>query len=100
MKKSDDDWVARILGIRASDEDYVYARVYWMYRPDELPHRTYDGKKIVYGRQPYHGTNELIASNHSEYAPCPSLRLRPRPVLTTTSGYVNVVGVTAQAAVK
>jgi hypothetical protein len=36
-KKSADDWVARILEIRASDEYYVYARVYWMYWPDELP---------------------------------------------------------------
>jgi hypothetical protein len=66
-KKSDDDWVARILEIRASDEHHVYARVYWMYWPDELPHGTHDGKKTVQGRQPYHGANELIASNHSEH---------------------------------
>ena len=66
-KKSDDDWVARILEIRASDEHHVYARVYWMYWPDELPHGTLDGKKMVQGRQPYHGANELIASNHSKY---------------------------------
>ena len=65
-KKSDDDWVARILEIRASDEHHVYARVYWMYWPDELPQGTYDGKKAVHGRQPYHGLNELIASNHSK----------------------------------
>lgn len=63
--KSDDDWVARILEIRASDEHHVYARVYWMYWPDELPANTLDGKKYVSGRQPYHGQNELIASNHS-----------------------------------
>lgn len=31
-------------------------RVYWMYRPDDLPN----------GRQPYHGENELIASNHMD----------------------------------
>jgi hypothetical protein len=36
-KKAADDWVARILEIRASDEHHVYARVYWMYWPDELP---------------------------------------------------------------
>lgn len=60
-----DEWVARILEIRASDEHHVYARVYWMYWPDELPAKTVDGKKEVQGRQPYHGVNELIASNHS-----------------------------------
>lgn len=64
---SDDDWVARILEIRASDEHHVYARVYWMYWPDELPRDTLDGKKYVQGRQPYHGQNELIASNHSKF---------------------------------
>ena len=65
LNKSEDDWVARILEIRASDEHHVYARVYWMYWPDELPPGTLDGKKQVQGRQPYHGANELIASNHS-----------------------------------
>lgn len=64
-QKSDDDWVARILEIRASDEHHVYARVYWMYWPDELPAGTQEGKKSIQGRQPYHGQNELIASNHS-----------------------------------
>ncbi|EGU73915.1 hypothetical protein FOXB_15574, partial [Fusarium oxysporum f. sp. conglutinans Fo5176] len=59
-----DEWVARLLEIRASDEHHVYARVYWMYWPDELPAKTVDGKKEVQGRQPYHGVNELIASNH------------------------------------
>ncbi|KAF4978058.1 hypothetical protein FZEAL_5523 [Fusarium zealandicum] len=66
LKKSDDDWVARILEIRAADEHHVYARVYWMYWPDELPQGTQDGKKYVQGRQPYHGANELIASNHMD----------------------------------
>ncbi|KAK0631882.1 hypothetical protein B0T14DRAFT_14315 [Immersiella caudata] len=79
-KKSDDDWVARILEIRASDEHHVYARVYWMYWPDELPQGTHDGKKTVQGRQPYHGANELIASNHMDI--------------------INVVSVTSQAQVK
>ncbi|KAK3941494.1 hypothetical protein QBC46DRAFT_99875 [Diplogelasinospora grovesii] len=79
-KKSDDDWVARILEIRAADEHHVYARVYWMYWPDELPQGTHDGKKIVQGRQPYHGANELIASNHMDI--------------------INVVSVTSQATVR
>ncbi|KAF7552190.1 hypothetical protein G7046_g7491 [Stylonectria norvegica] len=65
-RKSNDDWVARILEIRAADEHHVYARVYWMYWPDELPADTIDGRKKVQGRQPYHGFNELIASNHMD----------------------------------
>lgn len=78
-KKSDEDWVARILEIRASDEHHVYARVYWMYWPDELPQHTLDGKKMPQGRQPYHGQMELIASNHMDM--------------------INVVSVTSQAQV-
>lgn len=74
-KRSYDDWVARILEIRASDEHHVYARVYWMYWPDELPANTRDGKKLVKGRQPYHGTSELIASNHSKFYPPCMLRI-------------------------
>jgi hypothetical protein len=66
-KKSDVKWVARILEIRASDEHHVYARVYWMYWSDELPPGTIDRKMTVQGRQPYHGTDELIASNHSTF---------------------------------
>ncbi|KAF9879771.1 ebs-bah-phd domain-containing protein [Colletotrichum karsti] len=64
--KSDDDWVARILEIRASDEHHVYARIYWMYWPEELPEGTMEGKRYSGGRQPYHGHNELIASNHMD----------------------------------
>ncbi|KAM0540029.1 hypothetical protein ACHAO7_011596 [Fusarium culmorum] len=78
-KESSNEWVARILEIRASDEHRVYARVYWMYWPDELPPGTIDRKKTVKGRQPYHGTNELIASNHMDI--------------------INVVSVTAPATV-
>ncbi|KAI0408869.1 hypothetical protein F4802DRAFT_299755 [Xylaria palmicola] len=78
-QKSEDDWVARILEIRASDEHHVYARVYWMYWPDELPPGTQEGKRSIRGRQPYHGQNELIASNHMDV--------------------INVVSVTAQATV-
>jgi hypothetical protein len=77
-KKSDDDWVARILEIRASDEHHVYARVYWMYWPDELPNGTSNGKKMVGGRQAYHGANELIASNHSKWCLVPSFPDRLR----------------------
>ncbi|GKU07203.1 hypothetical protein FLAG1_07853 [Fusarium langsethiae] len=65
-EKSDKRWVARILEIRASDEDHVYARVEWMYRPDDLPLGTIDRRVKVEGRQPYHGTGELIDSNHMD----------------------------------
>lgn len=85
-KKSDDDWVARILEIRASDEHHVYARVYWMYWPDELPQGTHDGKKIIQGRQPYHGMSELIASNHSKQQPTLG-RVEQDPLTFLRSGY-------------
>ncbi|KAH7116286.1 hypothetical protein EDB81DRAFT_246352 [Dactylonectria macrodidyma] len=59
-------WIAYILEIRAADENRVFARVYWMYWPDELPPGTINGKKSIRGRQLYHGRNELIASNHMD----------------------------------
>lgn len=69
VRRANNDWVARILEIRASDEQHVYARVYWMYWPDELPAGTHVGRKTIRGgRQPHHGKHELIASNHSESA--------------------------------
>ncbi|KAG7138001.1 Chromatin remodeling protein SHL like [Verticillium longisporum] len=76
------EWVGRILEIRAADEHHVYARIYWMYWPEELPVQTKDDGKFVAraGRQPYHGVNELIASNHMDV--------------------INVVSVTAEAKVK
>ncbi|UKZ46559.1 hypothetical protein TrVGV298_000764 [Trichoderma virens] len=66
VAKKADYWVARILEVRASDEHHVYARVYWMYWPEELPLGTLDGKKQISGRQPYHGQHELVASNHMD----------------------------------
>lgn len=57
LKKPDKvECVARILEIRARDAQNVYARVYWVYRPEHTPG----------GRQSYHGENELLASNHME----------------------------------
>lgn len=67
VAKKADYWVARILEVRASDEHHVYARVYWMYWPEELPLGTLNGKKQISGRQPYHGQHELVASNHSKH---------------------------------
>ncbi|ROT35457.1 hypothetical protein SODALDRAFT_66696 [Sodiomyces alkalinus F11] len=80
LRRQPDEWVARILEIRAADEHHVYARVYWMYWPEEIPVGTKDGNKYVSGRQPYHGHNELIASNHMDV--------------------INVVSVTQEAKVK
>ncbi|RYP54115.1 hypothetical protein DL768_001117 [Monosporascus sp. mg162] len=54
-EKSDEDLVAKILEIRASDEHHIYARVCW-YSPDELPS----------GRQSYQGQHEVIALNRSD----------------------------------
>ncbi|GJN72996.1 ebs-bah-phd domain-containing protein [Purpureocillium lilacinum] len=76
LLQSADYWVAKILEVRALDEHHVYARVYWMYSPDELPSNTLDGKKVVSGRQPYHGQNELIASNHMDVINVVSVAMR------------------------
>jgi hypothetical protein len=83
MKESDarEFWVAKILEIRAKDEDHAYARViandhsimleltplqvYWMYWPDDLP-MLRDCSVTATGRRNYHGKYELIASNHME----------------------------------
>lgn len=46
-------WLAKVLEVRAMDPAHVYLRVFWMYRPEDLPG----------GRRPYHGQNEVIASN-------------------------------------
>ncbi|KAK5987560.1 hypothetical protein PT974_11692 [Cladobotryum mycophilum] len=64
-KKVNDYWVARILEVRAKDQYHVYARIYWMYWPEDLPTLTLGNKK-VYARQPYHGQHELVASNHMD----------------------------------
>jgi hypothetical protein len=48
--------IGKVLEVRAGDSAHVYLRVYWMYRPEDLPN----------GRQPYHGESELIASNHMD----------------------------------
>ncbi|KAF2096657.1 hypothetical protein NA57DRAFT_78257 [Rhizodiscina lignyota] len=49
-------WVAQVLDVRAGDEQHVYLRVYWLFRPEDLP----------IGRQPYHGTMEVIPSNEMQ----------------------------------
>lgn len=76
--------MALILEIRALDQKHVFARVFWMYWPEELPADTMDGRKRIQGWQPYHGRDELIASNHSKTRPC--FRHGMLPLLTLTSG--------------
>jgi hypothetical protein len=49
-------WIGKVLEVRAGDAAHVYLRVYWLYRPEDLPE----------GRQPYHAESELIASNHMD----------------------------------
>ncbi|CAO2657058.1 Nn.00g058610.m01.CDS01 [Neocucurbitaria sp. VM-36] len=65
IKKAEEDhdtansipqWFAKVLEVRAGDASHVYLRVYWAYRPEDLPG----------GRQPYHGESELIVSNHMD----------------------------------
>ena len=56
VSEADVFWVARVLEVRAHHPSQVFVRVYWYYWPNELPE----------GRRPYHGKNELIASNHME----------------------------------
>ncbi|KAL7940628.1 hypothetical protein V8C42DRAFT_223191 [Trichoderma barbatum] len=42
-------WVARILEIKKSDSNHVYALVCWMYSPDDLPPNTIDGESLYQG---------------------------------------------------
>ncbi|KAH8733074.1 hypothetical protein GQ44DRAFT_601970 [Phaeosphaeriaceae sp. PMI808] len=49
-------WIGRVLEVRAGDTEHVYLRVYWLYRPEDLP----DGRKA------HHGETELVASNHMD----------------------------------
>lgn len=97
-KRSEDDWVARILEIRASDEHHVYARVFWMYWPDELPPGTHYGKRQVQARQPYHGSSELIASNHSKFQSS-HLQRHETKADNNAVDVINVVSVTSMAQV-
>ncbi|RAR06797.1 ebs-bah-phd domain-containing protein [Stemphylium lycopersici] len=49
-------WLAKVLEVRAGDASHVYLRVFWAYRPEDLPG----------GRQPHHGSSEVIVSNHMD----------------------------------
>lgn len=49
----EDCYVAEVLECRALDNEHVYVRVFWLYRPEDLPG----------GRRDYHADGELIPSN-------------------------------------
>lgn len=92
----DGDWLAYILEIRASDEHHVYARVCWLYQPEDLPRHQHRGQRCPAGRQPYHGADEVIASNHSE-----SRGVIGRHELTELPvDIINVITVTGAATVR
>ena len=78
--------MAKILEIRAEDAEKVYARVAWMYRPEELPN----------GRQRYHGKHELIASNLSEL----TLGVAEMRKLTRAVDIIYTISVTEHAKVE
>jgi hypothetical protein len=50
------DWKAKVLEVRAHDEEHVYVRVSWLNRPEDL-----EG-----GRQNHHGKNELVPTNQMD----------------------------------
>lgn len=53
VERVEEEWAARVLEIRGFDQAHVYLRVMWFYIPEDLPR----------GREDYHGSEELIASN-------------------------------------
>jgi hypothetical protein len=59
-------WVAKILEIRASDENHVYVRIYWMYSSEDLPRNAFGSDDMARKRQYCHSHNELVSSNHSK----------------------------------
>ena len=81
-------WIARIQELRAYDSTRAYARVLWMYHPEDLQRGVVcEGGALANdgGRQVYHGHFELIASNHSRYT-CQGVRLHSL-LISLRSGY-------------
>lgn len=50
------DWKAKVLEVRALDEEHVYIRVSWLNRPEDL----------AGGRRDCHGKNELVPTNQMD----------------------------------
>lgn len=59
-------WPGLISEFRAESQEKVYVRLFWLYWPEELP----------MGRQPYHGKNELIMSNHVDIVEAQTIACR------------------------
>ncbi|TKA55265.1 hypothetical protein B0A49_07907 [Cryomyces minteri] len=49
-------WKAKLLEVRARGPEHVFVRVYWLYRPEDIPG----------GRKPHHGRNELLPSDYMD----------------------------------
>ncbi|KAI9668818.1 MAG: hypothetical protein M1831_000887 [Alyxoria varia] len=64
----DDCWIAQILQIKALDNNHVYVRIFWMYRPDDIPG----------GRQEYHGDGEFIPSNDMQIINAETVNGKPQ----------------------
>ncbi|RTE68206.1 hypothetical protein BHE90_017416 [Fusarium euwallaceae] len=63
-KRPERDWIAYILEIRAADPYHVFARVYWMYWPEDIPKRVVRDLTRSHGPEIFHRSHEVIASNH------------------------------------
>lgn len=98
-KKSHDDWVAKILEIRAGDVYHMYACVYWMYSPDDLLPGTHAGKKFITGCQHYYGQTEMIASNHSKLYTPRLVPLNASRISYLAVGIINAISVTEPATI-
>ena len=66
LKRPERDWIAYILEIRAADHYHVFARVYWMYWPEDIPKRVMQDLTRIRGPEIFHRSHEVIASNHSK----------------------------------
>lgn len=58
--------MGQVLEVRAANSSEVWLRVFWLYWPEELPK----------GRRKYHGSQELIMSNHMELVDAKSVTSR------------------------
>jgi hypothetical protein len=61
-----DIWIAYVIEIRSESVEDCFLRVFWLYRPEDLPKNvSYAGRYLAAGRQSYHGRHEMIVSNDS-----------------------------------
>ena len=56
------DWIAIILEIRAADELHVFARMYWVYSPEELKPGSIYGKTSLMA--PRNSSPKTTVSSH------------------------------------